>query len=501
MKPHERPRRATDLLDALGARARAAACRARARRPAARRRWPDRRGRRRADCRSGVRDARLLDLRERLFGPDITVVAACPALRRDGRVELSRRRRSARRRGAARRRQTRSSADGYVITLPPADERRPARAGARRRPAPARARAIAARALRDRRPRRRRIAGGRRRASRSRSPPRSRRAWRARSAGRRPARLPLSGVRQRLGRGLRHRALLWSEIHAWARQLLRDVHALARAYGWREADILALSPTRRGIYLELLGVMSDIRGSRSRFRGSPRHEALGARSARAAPAVALRSPAPLAAFRHGDADIEEIRSDDRRRFAPSVVLARPVSTAQVRGDDSSDATRQSCREHADPGSRAVAYGSRPRCAGTGLSRRAIVDGAPADVRPAAPHGPRGFAAERVADDPGRGTPTRPPRSDASAPTPTPDAAFRSRMRPWCRCREARPPHAHRGDTWHGGPDRCRGESLADGVLVPRARRSGVSGRRRPAARPRSRLDARPGRRGRDRRRP
>lgn len=45
--------------------------------------------------------------------------------------------------------------------------------------------------------------------------------------------------------------VLWSEIHGWARRLLRDVHVLARAYGWREADVLSLSPTRRQIYLEL----------------------------------------------------------------------------------------------------------------------------------------------------------------------------------------------------------------------------------------------------------
>lgn len=44
----------------------------------------------------------------------------------------------------------------------------------------------------------------------------------------------------------------WSELDAWARRLLRDVHSLARAYGWREADILALSPSRRQVYLELL---------------------------------------------------------------------------------------------------------------------------------------------------------------------------------------------------------------------------------------------------------
>lgn len=46
---------------------------------------------------------------------------------------------------------------------------------------------------------------------------------------------------------------LWSEINAWAVRLLREVHRLARAYGWREADILAMSPLRRQFYLELIG--------------------------------------------------------------------------------------------------------------------------------------------------------------------------------------------------------------------------------------------------------
>ncbi|RYE87733.1 MAG: phage baseplate protein [Hyphomicrobiales bacterium] len=44
---------------------------------------------------------------------------------------------------------------------------------------------------------------------------------------------------------------LWKELNAWALQTLRDVHTLARSYGWREADVLALSPTRRQAYLEL----------------------------------------------------------------------------------------------------------------------------------------------------------------------------------------------------------------------------------------------------------
>lgn len=46
-------------------------------------------------------------------------------------------------------------------------------------------------------------------------------------------------------------SFLWAEIHCWAQRTLRTVHLLARSYGWREADILAMSPTRRQIYLEM----------------------------------------------------------------------------------------------------------------------------------------------------------------------------------------------------------------------------------------------------------
>ena len=48
-------------------------------------------------------------------------------------------------------------------------------------------------------------------------------------------------------------SFVWSEIHAWAIRLLHDVHALALAYGWREVDILTMSPWRRQAYLELIG--------------------------------------------------------------------------------------------------------------------------------------------------------------------------------------------------------------------------------------------------------
>ena len=47
-------------------------------------------------------------------------------------------------------------------------------------------------------------------------------------------------------------SFLWTEVNAWAHRTLQDVNELARAYGWREADILALSPLRRQVYLELI---------------------------------------------------------------------------------------------------------------------------------------------------------------------------------------------------------------------------------------------------------
>lgn len=46
---------------------------------------------------------------------------------------------------------------------------------------------------------------------------------------------------------------LWREVAVAAGRLLTEVHALARAYGWPERDILRLSARRRAAYLELVG--------------------------------------------------------------------------------------------------------------------------------------------------------------------------------------------------------------------------------------------------------
>jgi hypothetical protein len=47
-------------------------------------------------------------------------------------------------------------------------------------------------------------------------------------------------------------SFFWAELEAWARRTLAEVHVLASAYGWRESDVLALSPFRRQMYLEMV---------------------------------------------------------------------------------------------------------------------------------------------------------------------------------------------------------------------------------------------------------
>lgn len=45
---------------------------------------------------------------------------------------------------------------------------------------------------------------------------------------------------------------LWTELQRSAEQTLIEVDALARAYGWSEAEIMRLSPMRRAAYLQLV---------------------------------------------------------------------------------------------------------------------------------------------------------------------------------------------------------------------------------------------------------
>jgi hypothetical protein len=45
---------------------------------------------------------------------------------------------------------------------------------------------------------------------------------------------------------------LWEEVRSLASRLLPEIHLIARTYGWSERDILALRPSRRAHYLELI---------------------------------------------------------------------------------------------------------------------------------------------------------------------------------------------------------------------------------------------------------
>jgi len=47
-------------------------------------------------------------------------------------------------------------------------------------------------------------------------------------------------------------SFFWTELNTWAQRVLNEVHLLASAYGWSEADILNLTPWRRQFYLNLV---------------------------------------------------------------------------------------------------------------------------------------------------------------------------------------------------------------------------------------------------------
>lgn len=46
---------------------------------------------------------------------------------------------------------------------------------------------------------------------------------------------------------------LWTEIDDWAQRVLREVHSLAIAYGWSEREVLEMSARRRQSYLDIIG--------------------------------------------------------------------------------------------------------------------------------------------------------------------------------------------------------------------------------------------------------
>lgn len=45
---------------------------------------------------------------------------------------------------------------------------------------------------------------------------------------------------------------LWSEINSWAKNILREIFILAKFFGWSEREILEIGPKRRQLYLEMV---------------------------------------------------------------------------------------------------------------------------------------------------------------------------------------------------------------------------------------------------------
>jgi hypothetical protein len=49
-------------------------------------------------------------------------------------------------------------------------------------------------------------------------------------------------------------SFVWTELDAFARGLIGEVHELASAYGWSERDILSMEGSRRRLYMQMIGV-------------------------------------------------------------------------------------------------------------------------------------------------------------------------------------------------------------------------------------------------------
>lgn len=200
-----------------------------------------------ADLPVGARDRSLLDLRERLFGPRLEAVAPCPAC--GAQLEIAFTVADIRADPSPVARQLTIDIDGYHVTVRLPTSRDLAAVAGSRDLAEARA-GLLARCLVEVRQPEVTAANG--------SLPDEVGAAVARALSEAD---PQAEVRLALDCALcGHRwetffdivAYLWAEIEQVALRALREVHTLARAYGWSEPAILALSPRRRRHYLELV---------------------------------------------------------------------------------------------------------------------------------------------------------------------------------------------------------------------------------------------------------
>jgi|SRR5450432_1012498 hypothetical protein len=48
-------------------------------------------------------------------------------------------------------------------------------------------------------------------------------------------------------------SFFWAEIHNWAQRMIQEIYLLARSFGWSEKEILNMSDRRRQMYIQMLG--------------------------------------------------------------------------------------------------------------------------------------------------------------------------------------------------------------------------------------------------------
>jgi hypothetical protein len=127
------------------------------------------------------------------------------------------------------------------------------------------------------------------------------------------------------------RSVVWSDLTEWVGQVLTEVHLLARAYGWSEADILTMSGWRRRWYLEAAGWLNPtFRGfaRRNTCRGCSRAPGHGSSPPARSLSTARRSGASaLACHRRRTPRPPAWRSNSARTRRPR---PRPVSPRPVR---------------------------------------------------------------------------------------------------------------------------------------------------------------------------
>ncbi len=168
----------------------------------------------------------------------------------------------------------------------------------------------------------------------------------------------------------------WRELSARAQQILLDVHELARAYGWRESDVLSLSPSRRRRYLELLGEPTPFEPERD-DEGAVEHAPVASIEPRVSPSNEPANPS---------VDARQVASEPEARPRPPIHsgnerVATPLMRRRAGGHEVVPSMSRGTREVAVRAARvaAAATSHRESAAATPATPHVTVNIARIDV--------------------------------------------------------------------------------------------------------------------------